>query len=304
MMQMRSISLLVPTRDRPVQLMRMLDSAFQNVSRSGVLEVVLYVDDDDEVTQRLDLSKYNVRRLVGPRRSMGILNSACFAASTGDVIVLGNDDVIIQTKGWEQKILDEANSFPDAIFLLYPNDLFKGEKLASFPILSRKTCDEIADPFPGEYRGAFIDLHIMDVFRRLQGAGESRVKFLEDVVFEHLHFRAGKSDNDTTYDQRDRFGDDETFMALCGAREWAARRLLSVIRIARSETGGAGSKPSVPRGEAADVLRPQTGWFISLSLQILRDGSAKLRWRVKLFFWLWARLLYRKLVATIRRNGK
>lgn len=280
------ISLLVPSRGRPKLLQGMLESVFATADEPEAVEVAVYIDDDDEETLPLDLSQFNVRRIVGPRQSMGTLNASCFAHSTGDIVMLCNDDVVVRTQGWDTRILEVISQFPDQIYLLYPNDLFKGREVASFPILSRLTCDAAADPFPGEYRGAFIDYHIMDIFKRLEGWGHSRTVYLDDVVFEHLHYRTGKTPFDKTYDQRDRFGDDHTFMALSSAREWAARRLKTIVE---------GEKPEVI--ERLAEARPVGGWFVLLSLNILSQGSSPVMWRMRLFFWLWARFIYRKAKA-------
>ncbi len=268
----------------------MLESVFVTTDQPELVDVAVYIDDDDEDTLHIDLGAYNVRRIVGPPQSMGTLNAACFAGTLGDIVILSNDDVIVRTKGWDTKIRTAAAEFPDQVYLFYPNDLFKGANLATFPILSRQTCDTIADPFPGEYRGAFIDVHIMDIFKQLKGAGHDRVVYLEDVVFEHMHYRLGKSEMDETYSNRDRFVDDKTFMALIGARQWAAQRLLALIN-------GAYIDPDV----LLDLLRPGAGWFFNLTWGVLFRGTSKPFWRLKLFIWLWLRFFYRHLKALTGR---
>lgn len=288
-MVLSTISLLVPTRGRPKLLMGMLESVFAMAAEPDAVNVVVYIDDDDEETLSLDLSPFNVNRIVGPRQSMGTLNASCYAHSTGDIIMLCNDDVVVRTQGWDTRIRDAGSRFPDQVYLLYPNDLFKGKEVATFPILSRVTCDAVADPFPGEYRGAFIDVHIMDIFKRLKGRSHQRAVYLDDVVFEHMHYLAGKSPFDETYRQRDRFGDDRTFMALSGARGWAAKRLQAIIE---------GTEMAV--ADRLTVARPPEGWFIRLSWTVLRDGPAPLNWRINLFIRLWGRFIYRKAKALLR----
>jgi len=59
----------------------------------------------------------------------------------------------------------------------------------------------------------------------MQHAGHDRIRYLEEVVFEHLHYRTGKAAMDETYTKRGRFDADSTFMALIGARRVAAKRL-------------------------------------------------------------------------------
>lgn len=260
----------------------MLNSMFSLADSPDDLEVIAYIDDDDTETLALDTSLWNVVTIVGPRETMGKLNAACYVRSRGNIIMLGNDDMIARTPGWDTRVRDEIGRFPDKIYLLYPNDLYKGSKVCTFPILSRVTCDTIGDPFPADYRGAFIDLHVMDIFKRLYGFGHQRIAYLDDVIFEHMHYRAGKSACDATYRERDRFGDDRAFLALHNARGWAVQRLKAIIDGTESTSQ-----------ERLIASRPVGGWFLQLTWNILHASSSPLLWRLRLFFWMWLRFMYR-----------
>ena len=158
----------------------------------------------------------------------------------------------------------------DQVYLAYPNDLFKGRRLSSFPILSRRTCELLADPFPRAYVGAFIDQHLLDVFKRLEWRGHPRIVYLEDVIFEHMHFRTGKGDFDQIYGNRGRFADDETFLRLRGERSAAAARMHAVIE---------------GRAICASSISIEDSFLNATLLD--RDISPGRR--VKLFLWLFAR---------------
>lgn len=278
------ISILVPTRRRPAIFHRMLSSLFSLADSPGDFEVIVYIDDDDAETLALDVSPWNVVKITGPRQAMGKLNAACYARSRGNIIMLGNDDMVVRTRGWDTRVREEVGRFPDNVYLLYPNDLYKGKKICTFPILSRVTCDSIGDPFPADYRGAFIDIHVMDIFKRLRGYGHQRIVYLDEVVFEHMHYRLGKSEFDATYQERDRFGDDQAFLALNDARGWAVQRLKAIID---------GIEPT-PQ-ERLISSRPTGGWFLQLTWNILRGSSSPFSWRIRLFFWMWFRFVYRNL---------
>jgi len=83
----------------------------------------------------------------------------------------------------------------------------------------------LGEPYPVAYLRAFIDYHLFDIFKRLQRAGHDRIRYLEDVIFENIHYRTGKVAVDETYTKRGRFDDDSTFMALIQTRQIAAKRL-------------------------------------------------------------------------------
>ena len=276
------ISLLLPTRGRAELLRRFLESVLARSERPELVEVVAYADEDDPESHGFQVEGLEVRTIVGPRVSMGGYNSACFEQSRGDIIVLGNDDVVIQTRGWDRKLREMHAAMQDRVYLAYPNDLFKGRALSAFPILSRATCRVLGEPFPRAYRGAFIDVHLLDIFKRLEHSGHSRLIYLEDVVFEHMHYRTGKGDYDRTDGARGRFVDDETFLRLRDGRSAVAGKLLSAIE-----------GRSAPRAAALPAAADGSG----LLRATLFDRELPVPWRLRLFLWFIARNLARFVLA-------
>jgi hypothetical protein len=280
------ISLLLPTRGRPVLVNRLFTSIIAATSHLHQVEVILYVDEDDTDSLYLDSEDFRVVRIVGPALSMGGYNSACLERAQGDVLILANDDMVIRTPGWDDRILAMHAEFEDQIYLGYANDLFKKSRFCTFPILSRRTCEILADPYPTVYRRAFIDVHLFDIFKRLQHAGFDRIRYYDDVIFEHLHYRSGKAPYDATYGytQSGRFADDPTFIALAPMRSAAANRLISAIRnkpIAESD--------DIPlQGEVSSTI---AGTIRSFTSRFLLDSELPYRWRFFLWYWFIGRSL-------------
>jgi len=281
-MSVSTISLLLPTRARPKLVERFFQSVLEQTAYPEAVEIILYIDDDDIESHGLECSRLNIKKIIGERITMGGYNSRCLGLASGEIIVLVNDDMVIRSKGWDERLRRLDESIPDGVYLAYGNDLFKGGRLCTFPILSRKCCDLLIDPYPVEYRGAFIDYHLMDIFKRLECEGVRRIHYLEDVVFEHLHFRAGKSEVDATYTQRGRFADDGDFLALIGVRQNAARRLALAIneRSLLGEGGGIADR-HVPSNMFA------MAWFLTQS--VLFDRGLPIRWRFFLWYWFLGR---------------
>jgi len=276
------ISLLVPSRGRAELLRRFLESVLARTERPDLVEVVIYADEDDPPSHGSRVEGLEVRTIVGPRASMGEYNTACLEQSRGDIVVLGNDDIVIQTQGWDRTLREMHAAMQDGIYLAYPNDLFKGRGLSTFPILSRAACRILAKPFPGEYRGAFIDYHLLDIFKRLQQRGHARLIYLEDVVFEHMHYRTGKGDFDEIYGKRGRFQDDDTFLRLRDERQAAAQRLLAAVEGNAADGGErAAADGSVPAG----MLRAT-----------LLDRDLPPSWRLRTFSWFLARSIARRIL--------
>lgn len=277
-----AISLLLPTRGRPALAERLFRSIAETASRPEQVEVILYVDDDDAESHNLDSDDVTVKRIIGPALSMGSYNSACLKRAEGKIVVLANDDMIIRTPHWDERLLEVDAEFADGIYLAYGNDLNKKRGLSTFPILSRRTCELLVDPYPTEYRGAFIDVHIFDIFERLRHAGFGRTRYLEDVVFEHMHFRAGKSQPDATYLKRGRFDDDATFIALAPGRCDAARRLGEALQ---------GRRPGpFHRRQYREIVPPNSLAAIAYyARQFLLDKELPLSRRLYLWYWFMGR---------------
>ena len=226
-----SISILLPTRGRPEQAERLLQSVVEMSADPSRMEVILYVDEDDPASHGIQCEGLPINTIIGPRLPMGGLNTACYQRSTGNIIAPLNDDMVIRTPDWDRRIIEIHERFPDRVYLAYPNDLHSGEMFPSTPILSRTTCETLTHPFPEAYQGGFIDYHIMDIFKRLQVLGEDRMVYLGDVVIEHLHYQYGKSEADATYEQRGPLNvGDEVFIGLRDYRQESSKHLFAHIR--------------------------------------------------------------------------
>ena len=265
---------------------RLFASIAETTSRLDQVEVVLYVDEDDMSSHDLDSTDFRVVRIVGPALSMGGYNSACLQRARGDVLILVNDDMVIRTPGWDDRIRAMNAEFEDQICLGYANDLFKKSRFSTFPIMSRRTCELLADPYPAAYRRAFIDVHLFDIFKRLQHAGFDRIRYYDDLVFEHLHYRTGNAPYDETYGyaRNGRFADDPTFIALTAMRSAAANRLISAIRKKPIVEGrDVNFQGDVPAGIPSAVRL--------FTCRFLLDGELPYRWRIFLWYWFIGRYL-------------
>ena len=179
------LSLIVPTRGRPAQLRRMLDSLARTAYHPERIEVVLVVDADDPASLARH-PRLTVRHVVVPAgRTMGVMNNAGFDASTGAYVMLLNDDVIARTPGWDATALACFRRFPDPFVLVHVNDTLMRDHLCTFPLSSRAFYDLTDGICPQEYQRYRIDDHIEDIFNLLAVLGERRVVYLPDVVFEH-----------------------------------------------------------------------------------------------------------------------
>lgn len=231
-----TISLLLPTRGRAALVQRLFESLIQTTADLRGLEVVLYIDEDDSASHKISSPAFPLIKLVGPPgMTMGSMNRACYDASHGRYVMLINDDVIFRTPDWDTQVIETFNCFPDDIGLVYGNDLDQGAAIPTFPIISRTVCDVLGEICPRGYKNLHIESHLFDVFKQLVRLGYDRVRYLEDVVFEHMHYIVDKAARDQVYDKKNQRADDLLFIALDDERASKAPLLARYIKARGNE---------------------------------------------------------------------
>jgi hypothetical protein len=160
-MTFTKISVLVPTRHRVTRLRTLLDS-YKATCGDRDSELVFRVDEDDRDTSTF-LCQRGYIPLVGPRMSgygsVPVFFDELRAKATGDVLMLGNDDMLFRTKDWAKELLTVANHYPNGLFDLGVST--HNEDHYPFSIVSAKAVQAIGgfcDP-----RVFWVDMFLRDV---------------------------------------------------------------------------------------------------------------------------------------------
>ena len=184
-------SLILPTRYRLNSVQRLFNSIIETADDPPSLEIILYVDEDDLESAKISSDVLDIIKIIRPRRKMGIMTRECFDASRGRYIGMINDDMIIRTKEWDLAVKKAFAQFPDEVALVYPNDKYYGERVSTFPFMTRRTCELLEKICPPDYASHCIDSHIFDIFKKLSDRGYKRAVYLPHVIFEHRHYSLG-----------------------------------------------------------------------------------------------------------------
>ncbi len=229
--KMPKISLLLPTRHRIHRALAFLKSIVATANQLSNIEVLLAIDDDDQESQLLTSPHPDllIHKIIGPKTTMGQLNTRLLHHARGDILMLVNDDILVRTPNWDVHFIHSSQTFSDQIYLMHTKDGFKDRSFPIFPILSKRCCKLMQDPYPNEFYGDGIDLHLFDIFVRLKNLGHQRIIYLEHVFFEHMHFVLGKAKNDEIYRSRCHLSGNQTFYALWEFREQIAYVLFQKI---------------------------------------------------------------------------
>jgi hypothetical protein len=248
-----TISLIVPTRQRPAPLRRLLDSLAATTRWPAALEIVVVVDADDPASQNVLHPALTVKHVVvSPGLTMGALNTTGYEAATGDYVMLLNDDAVARTRGWDERFRACFRRFPDGIVLVHANDTLFRDLLCTFPAVSRTFCELAGGICPRDYIRYRIDDHIEDVFNLLALLGYPRSVYLPDVVFEH-HNTVALPQGGQAY------ASDPAILALDAPRFealFAQRKELALHLLEHIEGGPRPRKTTIRRRQLAGLADP------------------------------------------------
>jgi len=182
------ISVLFPTRGRPDNVKRLMKS-LQETS-TVMPEVVLYVDDDDTPP---DVDAVIVR---GPRITMSKMWNRCMDASSGEILMMGGDDLIFKTKGWDDQVRRAFAAFPDRLIFLHGDDKMHGKNFGTHGFVHRKWVETLGYLCPPYFASDYNDTWLNDV------ANAINRRIYLPFVTEHMHPLAGKAEWDQTHKER------------------------------------------------------------------------------------------------------
>jgi hypothetical protein len=165
---MKSLTVILPTRGRPDDLIRTLRQTLPHVTEPNTRFLVCADEDDPELA--LIEPTRNMQRVifsVRPRDdSRGEKYDRALTEAPGDLYLAGHDCVPILTPGFDHIMLEAAALYPDGIGCVYTPMLN-----ASFPALqaiTAKMVDLIGYIYSHDYPFWFID-HELDDIARMTG---------------------------------------------------------------------------------------------------------------------------------------
>jgi hypothetical protein len=156
-------------------------ASFEATTSPDSAELIFRIDDDDAVSRTfLDQHYYSYRELTGPRHhgyaSLPLFFNEMAAVASGDILFLGNDDMVFKTVGWAHRVLAAANLYPDGLFDI-GYSTFNATHYP-FSTISRKVVDHLGFFWPPQLMWG-------DIFWRDVMGAFGRTIMLSDVEIEH-----------------------------------------------------------------------------------------------------------------------
>ena len=232
---MKDFSLILPTHNHPGLVKRLFNSIADTTANLNQVEIVLYLDSKDRESSDINHPLLDLVRIIRHPDAMGNILRAGYDKASARYIMLTNDDMIFMTKNCDEKVLRAFEEFPDDIGMVYGNDLYYGNMMCTFPILSRKACELMDKICPEDYKWHCIDSHILDIFKRLASLGYKRMRYLRNVVFEHMHHELSASVDDPDLKPRSDKEDQGMYFSLADKRQEIAERMAEYIRNRKGE---------------------------------------------------------------------
>ena len=185
----KQVLLIVPTRGRPEKSIEFYEAFKGN---SPISDLVFGLDDDDIEYPRIDGVLYE----VNPRAMMnGTLNLiATKYADKYDYIAFMGDDHRIRTPEWDVRLVEAIKDLPYGIS--YGNDLFQGANLPTAVLVNSNIIKKLGFMAPPAMKHLYLDNFWRDMGNKL-----GSLRYLNDVIIEHMHYLNGKAEEDAGYQE-------------------------------------------------------------------------------------------------------
>jgi hypothetical protein len=188
---MADLAVIVPTRGRP-DAAEDLIRAFDDTCTADT-DLVFAVDLDDPSREKYAWTAGRAH----PRVSVVAADTHTMVEALNDAATLHarlayavgfmGDDHRPRVKGWDQRYLDALRELGTGI--VYGDDLLQGEKLPTQCAMTSDIVRALGHMAPPPLRHMYVDNYWLDL-----GRACGCVRYLPDVVVEHMHPVAGKSE--------------------------------------------------------------------------------------------------------------
>lgn len=193
------ISLLCPTRNRPSFMKDLWQSAKDTADNINDIELIFYIDSDDTASiSTLSELEGNTKAIIDERGegNLSVMWNRCYEIAAADVVMHCGDDIRFRTQGWDTKVLNKFEEYPDKIVLVYGDDGIRKDNLATHGFLHTNWIKTVGYFLPPYFSSDMNDYWLTDCAK-----GVNRLVKI-DIITEHLHPVAGKHEWDQTHQER------------------------------------------------------------------------------------------------------
>lgn len=189
---------IVPTRGRPHSVLPIIE-AWLDTEAYGYADLLFAVDrDDPELNAYLQhahpevalFAVHTARRMMVPKLNRTAVKE--LAREPYYAVGFAGDDHIPRTTGWAKRYHEELQDLGTGI--VYGDDLLQGEKLPTQWVMTSDIVHALGRMVPAGVEHLYCDNAILNL-----GQGAGCIRYLPDVVIEHMHPAVGKAPEDDGY---------------------------------------------------------------------------------------------------------
>jgi len=188
-----SLAILVPSRGRPGNLRRLAE-AVEATAQPGTMLYSRLDDDDPTLEEYLQLQLPNVLLSVGPRIFLSASYNELAAAVIDPYVALLGDDVLPETPGWDETLINSLGGRPGVAFGSDGLEDKHGANLCTHVVVPTTVYTALGWIALPACRHLFLDNAWGDIGRMLDN-----LVYSPNVKLTHLHPWAGLSERDQTY---------------------------------------------------------------------------------------------------------
>lgn len=256
---MAELTVLCPSRSRPKNALQMYEAFRDTCTADTKLIIIVDADDPSLNTYYTLLNGIGQVLVVEPGRPgmVAALQSGydSFKDYVGYAVGFMGDDHRVRTVGWDTSYLDTLREMGTGF--VYGNDLFQYHAIPTQIAMTSDIPKKLGYMCPPEFDHLCVDVVWGD-----WGKAIDRLVYLPEVVVEHMHYLAGKSRQDKTYNvvnsgqmaahdsvaYQNYMADETRFEAdvkklktLIRAKRFAKKHIESSFKLEKGEIGDEGS---------------------------------------------------------------
>lgn len=192
------ISILLPSRGRPDNVYRLVDSILNTCNNPKDIEIIVRLDNDDDTKNvLLDNPPKNTTIIVGDRIILTDYWNKCADIAKGDIMMICGDDIIFRTLNWDTVVNDSFDSIDDKIAYVFGDDgSVHNGKFGTHGFMHRRWYETLGYITPPYFSGDYSDTWCNDISKAV-----GRHIHI-DILTEHMHPDFGKSSIDSTYSEK------------------------------------------------------------------------------------------------------
>jgi len=182
------ISILIPTKNRLFNIKNVINTIFSTAKEKEKIEVIFYVDLDDEES-KIFISSYKNKNIKWVTTEQKILFSDmwnyCYKESEGKYLMLCGDDVTFETINWDLIVKESFKKYEDKIAYIVPYDGHANGNLGVHGFLSREWVQVIGYFTPPYFSYWYVDTWIDEIARSI-----GRFCYIPEVRVIHNHWES------------------------------------------------------------------------------------------------------------------